>query len=304
VTDFNPKEVHRIFARRADTVSFSTPAALTSPRAENLGVRAFDRLWEFRYSAFMNDVTQDSWFFTREGERIGPVSLSDLRIKAKEGALNPRLDLVWTQGMAEWKPAGEIDGLFERRTATEPQEFLAPAADPYAPPQQESVAAQMGKEGNWPGVRRRSYLFAVILLPFLISFGMGLATPLMTSQFGDEITGWIMLGSLALPFIIGIYFGIQRLANVGMSRWWYLGHFVPLLNVWVGYRSFACPGGYAYHKKLDGIGILLAIIYWLCVAIIVLSIIAIVALFAGALGTPEIQQQIQEAIRQATAPKP
>ncbi len=252
----------------------------------------------------MNDMTDDSWFYTHEGEKIGPVSLSDLRIKAQEGMLNPRLDLVWNQSMAEWKAAGEVNGLFERRSAPEPKESLAPAADLHASPQQHSVAAQMAKEGDWPGARRRSFLFTVILLPFLISFGIGLAKPLLTSQFGEEIASWIVLGSFALPFIIGIYYGIQRLANLGMSRWWFLAYCVPLLNVWVLYRSFACPGGYAYHKKLGGIGILLAIIFWLSVLLIIVSIAALIALLFGTLGTPEIQEQIREALRAATMPKP
>jgi hypothetical protein len=58
--------------------------------------------------------TADAWFYTRDGERVGPVALADLRELAESGALNPRLDMCWTQGMAEWKPAGEIDGLFKK----------------------------------------------------------------------------------------------------------------------------------------------------------------------------------------------
>ncbi len=87
-----------------------------------------------------------------------------------------------------------------------------------------------------------------------------------------------------------------------MSRWWYLANFVPLLNIWVGYRCFACPAGYAYHKKLDGAGIFLAIIYWLLVAIGVLVVAAGIALLFGAIGTPEMRQQIQDALSAHPAP--
>ena len=113
----------------------------------------------------MNDTPQDAWFYTREGERIGPVSFSDLQIKAKEGSLNPRLDMVWTQAMEAWRPAGEIEGLFERRTSPEPQESLAPRADPYTPPQGESVEEKMAKEGGWPGSKRRVFLFFLFISP-------------------------------------------------------------------------------------------------------------------------------------------
>ena len=57
----------------------------------------------------MNEMAQDVWFYSQAGERIGPVSFVDLKIKATEGGLNPRLDMVWTHGMPEWKPAGEVE---------------------------------------------------------------------------------------------------------------------------------------------------------------------------------------------------
>ncbi len=245
----------------------------------------------------MNDTPQDAWFYSRDGEKIGPVTLEFLRIKVSEAGLNPRLDMVWTQGMDEWKPAGEIEGLFERRTAPEPQESLAPPANPYTPPGQESAAQLMGKQGEWPGARRRSYLIALFIFPMVWAFGIAAAIPFFTSQFGPEIMKFAQPGLQIVPIFVSLYFALQRLVNVGMSRWWYLGQLVPFLNIWVGYRLFACPGGYAYHKKLDGAGIFLAIIYWLLVAIVVLAIAALIALLAGAIGTPELRQQIQDAVR-------
>jgi hypothetical protein len=81
-----------------------------------------------------------------------------------------------------------------------------------------------------------------------------------------------------------------------MSGWWFLGNLVPLLNFWVGYRCFACPAGYAYHKKIDGIGILLAIIYWGVILLAILAVAAVLALIFGAIGSPELQEQIRELI--------
>ena len=88
-----------------------------------------------------------------------------------------------------------------------------------------------------------------------------------------------------------------------MSRWWYLANFVPFLNLWVGYRSFACPAGYAYHKKLDGAGVFLAIVYWLMLAVSLLAIAAVIALLMGALGSPEFKEQLQE-IHRKRRPQP
>ena len=232
------------------------------------------------------------------------MTFAELRIKATESALNPRLDMVWTHGMAEWKPAGEIEGLFERRNAPAAPESLAPAAGPYSPPQLESPENLMAKEGGWPGARRRSFLIATLVFPFLWAFGLASATPLLKAQFGAEIMGVAVIGANFIPLVVGLYFGLQRLVNLGMSRWWYLGHFVPFLNFWVGYRCFACPAGYAYHKKLDAPGIFLAILYWLLIAVALLAAAALVALMLGAVGPPEIQEQVREFIRAANARTP
>ncbi len=239
---------------------------------------------------------EDAWYYTREGQRIGPVGFSDLREKAGEAALDPRLDMVWKQGMAEWKPSGEIEGLFEKR-ATPAPESLAPPADPYTPPTQGNLLEGMGMEDDWPGARRRSFLFMTIIFPFLWSFLFAFIGQFLGSQLGPEIMQYIGLAAGILPLIAGIYFSLMRLVNLGMSRWWFLGNFVPLLNFWVGYRCFACPAGYAYHKKLDGVGILLAILYWLSVVVTVLVAVAVIALMFGAVDNPEIQEQLREPLR-------
>ena len=88
---------------------------------------------------------------------------------------------------------------------------------------------------------------------------------------------------------------VRRLINLGLSGWWSLGYFVPLLNLWLGYRCFACPGGYAYHKKLDAAGVFLAIVYWLMLAFVVSSIAFTGAVLFGKLGSPELRQQVREA---------
>jgi uncharacterized membrane protein YhaH (DUF805 family) len=246
----------------------------------------------------MDETPPDAWFYSHEGERIGPVSFSDLRIKAIEAGLNPRLDMVWTHGMPEWKPAGEIEGLFERRAALGGVEGEV-SPDPYRSPEYDSSREIINPEGEWPGARRRSFLAANLILPFLWAAGFALATPLLTNQFGQEIMKVVVPVSNVVPFLIGFYFSLMRLVNLGMSKWWYLANFVPILNFWVGFRCFCCPAGYAYHKKLDGVGIFLAIIYWLMIVAALLLVAAVIALFLGALG-PEFKQQFDEILQQAT----
>lgn len=248
----------------------------------------------------MNEVPQDAWFYTKELERIGPVTLSELRIKAQEGGLNPRLDMVWTHGMEAWKPSGEIEGLFERRTeAAAAVESTSAAATPYAPPKQGSAVSGMGPDAPLPGARRSLYIIMVMIFPFLWNLGFGAAGGFLAAQFGPEIMGVVGIAIGVVPLVMWIYFSLARFVNLGMSRWWFLGSFVPLLNFWVGYRLFACPAGYAEHRKLDGAGIVLAILYWLMIVSLILVIIAVATLFTGIAGSPEIQERLREVIEAA-----
>lgn len=245
----------------------------------------------------MDQSPDDTWFFTREGVRQGPVSFSDLRAKVTEAALDPRLDMVWKQGMEAWKPSGEIEGLFDKRTASGPHESLAPQPGPYAAPQSQPSLEEMGQHAGWPGARRRSYLFVMILFPVLWAFLFRFIEPFLVSVIGPEIMNFVGVGIALVPLIASIHFALMRLVNLGMSRWWILGNIVPFLNFWVGYRCFACPAGYAHHKKLDGPGIALAIFYWLMLVVVVAAVAAVVALMFGLIHSPELQDHLRDWIR-------
>ena len=254
-----------------------------------------------------DDEPHEIWYYSHGDEKCGPVTFTDLRALAKDATLNPRHDLVWTKGMDEWKPAGEIEGLFKRRTP-EPVAEQVPAAvvsaptlapDPYHPPGHDSLAVPLENQGEWPGARRRGYLFATLIFPVVWMAIVGAVTPFLNAQFGAEIMKIGEPALLIIPNLVILYFAIQRLPNLGMSRWWFFANFVPFLNLWVGYRCFACPAGYAYHKKLDGAGIFLAIVYWLLILIVVVAVALVIAALLGGIGTPEFQEQFREGFRKA-----
>ena len=48
-----------------------------------------------------------SWYYARGGQQRGPVDFQKLVAAAKAGKLRQD-DMVWTEGMAEWKPAGDV----------------------------------------------------------------------------------------------------------------------------------------------------------------------------------------------------
>lgn|GEM_PF-1154024 len=59
------------------------------------------------------------WHYTKAGEQHGPVTAAELKELAKSGELSPE-DLVWKEGMSEWKPARSVNGLLSTRTVPLP----------------------------------------------------------------------------------------------------------------------------------------------------------------------------------------
>ncbi len=246
----------------------------------------------------MTDETQEKWFYTHEGERLGPVTFSELQAKAREAGLNPRLDMVWKQGMEEWKAAGEIAGMYDKGDAPESQKTLAPTAGKVGgadmSQHEDSVAEVMSHEVDWPGARRRSVLFLAFIFPLIWGGIYSFIASFLGPQLGPEIMEYIQLVAALLPVILLIYFLLMRLVNLGMSRWWFFGAFVPLLNLWVGYRCFVCPPGYAYHKKLDGAGVALAILYWVFFLLTQLTIAAIIFIMLSEADSPALQELLDK----------
>ncbi len=58
------------------------------------------------------------WYYATNGTKFGPVTAGELRILSNEGKLSPS-DLVWKEGMADWKPASKIKGLFPTSPSTQ-----------------------------------------------------------------------------------------------------------------------------------------------------------------------------------------
>jgi len=69
------------------------------------------------------------WHFTKAGEQHGPVTAAQLKELAKSGELLPE-DLVWKEGMSEWKPARSVNGLLSARPAPPPPPTPASMQNP------------------------------------------------------------------------------------------------------------------------------------------------------------------------------
>lgn len=71
------------------------------------------------------------WYYAHGGEQKGPVPVSELQRLASTGDFDPASDLVWRDGMDDWKPASTVE---ELTTAFQPASEAPPAEPAGAEP--------------------------------------------------------------------------------------------------------------------------------------------------------------------------
>ncbi len=237
---------------------------------------------------------QQQWFYaTPNGEKIGPVGFDYLIELSQSGRLDPRNDLVWSTALNDWEPAGEVEGLFERRAIRRDSDSLAVTDTMAASGDYEQ--SPIVSKGHPSGTGRFGYVMGAMVVPTAILFGWTIATPYIVSYAPEATKIFVPAVAAPLAGLLVVVSTVKRLRNVGMSGWWLLGFLVPLLNFWVGFRCLACPPGYASVKKLDGFGWLLAILYWgSIVGALVLGGMAL----AGSLGEMKKSGMLEDLIKQ------
>lgn len=69
---------------------------------------------------------EPEYYYSTDGRREGPVSLTQLETLAKSGAIRPD-DLLWKRGMSNWEPvSGELKGLISEPSLPPPQKVARP----------------------------------------------------------------------------------------------------------------------------------------------------------------------------------
>jgi hypothetical protein len=72
-----------------------------------------------------------SWYLSRDGEQIGPLTDRELSLFAEGGNFRPG-DLLWTAGLDTWKPAGAVFGLKDKSGGERVAEPASAAAESQA----------------------------------------------------------------------------------------------------------------------------------------------------------------------------
>ena len=221
-------------------------------------------------------IAQDQqWFYSTGGQRFGPVGFDYLLELSQSGKLDPRNDLVWSTSLSDWEPAGEIEGLFERRSVQKREDDSLGGTEMLSQTG-EYVSPTIVSKGHYEGTGRMGYVMGAIVLPVAITIGWGFAVAFMKPYVPVPYQGYLPMVAGPLVTLLAIVTLVKRFRNLGMSGAWVLGMLVPVLNLWLTYRCLACPAGYAGVKRLDGIGKVLAFLYWG-------SIVAAICLFGAAL---------------------
>ena len=75
------------------------------------------------------------WYFAKDGQQIGPVPVEALRTRYAEGEMK-KSDLVWREGMSDWRPLADVDELLPLLAATAAPKNIPPPLknlnSPYA----------------------------------------------------------------------------------------------------------------------------------------------------------------------------
>ena len=141
-----------------------------------------------------------TWYYSSNGERQGPVSFDELKALARQGSLDPVKDLAWTEGMQDWTASGQVAGLFSDAPMVRAGEF-----NPYAAPATSSddlLAPAGGLAEINPGsaqleivgvIKRASELtkrhFGKIILIGFVYLVISVVLRIALSLF-DSVLGW------------------------------------------------------------------------------------------------------------------
>jgi len=114
----------------------------------------------------------------------------------------------------------------------------------------------------YDGISRGPYFFGCI--------GLGLLSVFLRAGFGgSSVSSIVSLVTTVLALVLVV----QRLKNIGMSSWWALLMFVPLANIWLGFRCITAQEGYIETRTLDHTGRIIAgliIGFWVLAGVLVL----------------------------------
>lgn len=167
--------------------------------------------------------TSKKWYYSRNGERFGPCSMDQLEELAQSGEL-ATTDLLWSEGMSEWKPAGHSRKLFPDG------EMLQSGSDP-----------EMDYAGFW--IRVAATLLDIILFWFVQLVIGGFAFFYMIFHFAN----------VEIPKDMDPQKAQEVMEAIGMIMivlTWLFVQFAMLMFQWLYYSIMECSSAQGSLGKL------------------------------------------------------
>ena len=156
--------------------------------------------------------TMNNWFYAHDGEQKGPVSQEELARLAASGHFAPAKDLVWREGMSDWKKVAEVPelNLNPPSTPAQPaqptQATAVPGAaatnDPYQTPAASSYIAEATGEDDLPEIEPGTS-------PIGISECISRAFELTKRHFGILLAVWAIY--FGISFAVGMVLGLVEI---------------------------------------------------------------------------------------------
>jgi hypothetical protein len=144
------------------------------------------------------------WYYAQGDHKFGPISVKELKQAVTDGSLQPT-DLVWTDGMKEWKEARVIKGLAglwptsPPVVAAAPPPLLARRATPVAKPVADPSSTEVATQATSPeSVVQHWWLIGLTLL---CCFPVGLVFVWMHPRL-TKSTKWTISGVVGVLFIV------------------------------------------------------------------------------------------------------
>lgn len=166
-------------------------------------------------------MSQDpQWYVSQEGQQLGPYTGEQMVAFAQGGNIT-RESMVWAEGMAEWLPAAQIEGLFP---AAAPVAYAPAAASNFMRPGHATAPARTAQaEGGFPHppVKAASFglfagCFGIALLLFIVA---AVLSPQAAKQAETNPTlTFILLGMVVVAWLCLVI--VQILGMIVLHRAW------------------------------------------------------------------------------------